>query len=134
MLSAGFYPAGPRGPSRGQSVLCAHPHCLRLLLASSGQRRYCAEHQLDRKSAARARIGTTTPKHTRVRFYTATDTGPVQLSFGSGDGSERRLLIGSHGYQPQDEHELLQLAQFAHSGLLEARWTESVPSPSLARP
>jgi hypothetical protein len=125
MFSAGFYPAGPHGPSQGQSILCAHPDCVRVFLATSSQRRYCDEHQRDRKAAARARSRTSQLKHTRVRFYPAARCEQLP-SVSSRDGSEGSVVVGPDGYQPRDERELLLLAQLAGSGRVEVCWNEDV--------
>jgi hypothetical protein len=121
MVSAGFYPAGPYGPSRGQSILCAHPDCLRLVLATSSQRRYCDQHQHDRKSAARARGRVGDAKHARIRFYPAAGSGELQVGFIRRGGNERRLALGPDGYQARDEQELIALLQLRQSGRIELR-------------
>jgi hypothetical protein len=122
MYSAGFYPAGPYGPRQGQSVLCAHPDCLTLFLATRSDERYCELHRADRKAAARARQRQPEPKHARVRFHPL-EADPVEISVRDLGGNERRLTI-THvgGDQPRDEDELMQLLRYVSLELLRVRW------------
>ncbi len=122
MFSAVFYPSGPAGPQQGQSVLCAHPDCLTLFLATRSDERYCEQHGADRKAAARAGERVTEAKHRRVRFYPLGE-GPVRDAVGGRDGVERELTITADGYQPRDETELVRLLGYVSLELLRVRWT-----------
>jgi len=121
MHSPGFYKSGPAGPRQGQSLLCAHPDCLTLFLAISGQQRYCPTHQKDRESAARARRRAPSPKHQRLRFYP--HERPLQISLTAADGRQQPITITPSGYQARNEAELLQLLQLRNTGHLTHSWT-----------
>jgi hypothetical protein len=121
-LSAeGVYPHRRAGRTlgveqHGQDVLCAHPECLALFVATRGDEEYCPEHRGRREEARRLRSRSGLPKHERFRFRLAPGMNSVLYHHGP-DALEVRILPGDIRVA-QDENELRELAAFLLRGTL----------------
>jgi hypothetical protein len=118
---AGGYPNRRAGSTLGvekygQDVLCAHPECLTLFVATRGDEEYCPEHRGRREEARRLRSRMSFPKHERFRFCLAPGMNSVLYHHGP-NALGVRILPGDIRVA-RDESELRELAALLLRGTL----------------
>jgi hypothetical protein len=117
-VKRGPYPNRRKGQRFGvteyaTSVVCWHPDCLQLVLASTRDREYCDEHVGRREQARRLRAARPL-KYERFQF-----TAIQPVTYCSGPRAEGVELVPGDRRWARDEEELLTLVQGAASGAFE---------------
>lgn len=119
----GVLPRRRRGQTLGvtqfsQSVLCDHPDCLALFVATKTNRQRCDAHlSVPRESLRRKRQTEQTPKRERFLF---TPVSANRVQFHWGPLAEEVCIRAGEMHQARDESELHQLALLVAYGQLRA--------------